>query len=92
MAVEASFLCAQTDVVVRSLLLRPDPLPSAALLAMDSNGNLRPGLVASAIIGAPWELPALIRLGLSTRIARKRLTELASLGLGRSFFAHFGDE
>ena len=54
--------------------------------------GLQRHLVASAIIGAPWELPALIRLGLSTRIARKRLTELASLGLGRSFFAHFGDE
>ena len=68
------------------------PLPSAALLAMDSNGNLRPGLVAAAVIGAPWELPGVIRLGLSTRRARKRLTELAGLGLGRSFFADRGDK
>ena len=67
-------------------------LPSAALLAMDNNGNLRPGLAVAAIIGAPWELPAMIRLGLSTRVARKRLTELAGLGLGRSFFAQLGDE
>jgi nucleoside phosphorylase len=67
-------------------------LPSAAMLAMDSAGNLRPGLVAAAIFGAPWELPSLIRLGWSTAKARKRLTELAGLGLGRSFFAHFGDK
>ncbi len=67
-------------------------LPSAALLAMDSNGNLRPGLVAAAIWAAPLELPDLIRLGLSTAKARKRLTELAGLGLGRSFFAQLRDK
>ena len=59
---------------------------------MGADGGLRPGLVASAIIGAPWELGGLIRLGLSTAKARKRLAELAGLGLGRSFFADFGDK
>jgi pyruvate/2-oxoglutarate dehydrogenase complex dihydrolipoamide acyltransferase (E2) component len=62
-------------------------IPPAALAGTGPDGRTRITPVLRALIGAPWQLPALVALAASTAKARARLAALARLGLPRGFFA-----
>ena len=54
--------------VVRAIADPADhPVPPLALSGMGPDGEMRPSAVVRGLIGAPWHLPALIRLGCDTR-------------------------
>jgi adenosylhomocysteine nucleosidase len=58
-----------------------DPVPRAALTALTpGTDSLHIGRVLAALVRAPGELPALIRLGGSYRSARRALTTVARAG------------
>jgi adenosylhomocysteine nucleosidase len=52
-------------------------LPQAALVGLDETGNPRLGAVLAKLLHRPWELPALIRLGLDSRAAHETLQRAA---------------
>jgi adenosylhomocysteine nucleosidase len=54
-------------------------LPQSALVGLDEAGNPRIGAVLAKLLSRPWELPALIRLGLDSRAAHAQLREALKL-------------
>jgi len=66
-------------VVLRAIADPADfALPPAALVGLDSSGNAAVGAVLGALLGAPAQLPDLIRLALLTRRALRTLSRTAS--------------
>lgn len=58
-------------------------LPGAALVAMQSDGSISIGHVVRALMRAPWETGALLRLGRNNKRAKTSLTRVAQSGLPR---------
>lgn len=52
-------------------------VPPAARLALAPDGDLRPGVLTAALLRRPGDLPALVRLGLRFRTARRTLRRVA---------------
>lgn len=50
-------------------------LPRAALVSMRPDGGLAVGAMIGAILTRPWQIPALVRLALDTRRARRAIRE-----------------
>ena len=55
-------------------------IPSAALSGLDADGGTRPLAVAASLAARPWQLPALIRLGLESRAGFAALSRVAGVG------------
>lgn len=54
-------------------------LPQSALVGLDEAGNPRLGAVLAKLLSRPWEIPALIRLGLDSRAAHETLQRVAKI-------------
>lgn len=67
-------------------------LPAAVRAGANPDGTVNIGAVLAALLKAPGQLPALVRVGRGTGIARGRLRALADVGLARGFFAVAVDE
>ncbi|HEY0269907.1 MAG TPA: phosphorylase [Sphingomonas sp.] len=65
-------------------------LPPAALVAIGPDGGLRIGALLLSILARPWQIPALIGVGIDSGRAMKRLARGYDM-LGRAGFA-LGDE
>lgn len=59
-------------------------IPSAALSGLSADGRTRPLAVAACLATRPWQLPALIRLGVESRTGLAALGRVA--GIGPSLF------
>jgi len=67
-------------------------IPPAAMAGANPDGTASVARVLAALLKAPEQLPALVRLGRDVGLARRRLRALADLGVARSFFAGVVDE
>jgi hopanoid-associated phosphorylase len=54
-------------------------LPQSALVGLDEAGNPRISAVLGQLLRRPWELPALIRLGLDSRAAHETLRQTVEI-------------
>ncbi len=64
-----------------------DAVPAVALAATTEAGGVRVGRTILGGLMNPGQIPSLIRLGLRTAVATRRLRDLANFGVARGFFA-----
>jgi len=63
-----------------------EDLPSIALHAMAPDGSLKLGETLKRVARQPGQIPHLLRLGRSTARARRRLADLAAIGIREMFW------
>ncbi|MCC7276637.1 MAG: hypothetical protein IT561_28500 [Alphaproteobacteria bacterium] len=64
--------------VVRAVIDAADAIvPAVAIVGVDAAGRSRPGRICAGLLGAPWELPALVRLAFAAVRADRALAAAA---------------